>query len=239
MDAKKNPSADLNKKRPLIFSFSLVVSLCLIITAFEWEWKKTNPQDLIIPPEDDALIELVEIPPTYQNPVPVPVLPPPQKQTVAAIVEIQDVELLAEVSEIVLDQGIITQANVENVAISQQPEEKEIGDEIFLVVESPAEFIGGQVALLKFIKSNLVYPKQARRLGLEGYVYVRVVIEKDGSVSNAHIVKGICDACDREAIRVVNNLPNWIPGKQRGKPVRTHIVLPIIYKLREGVVTGH
>lgn len=238
MEAKKYPTADIDSKRPLIFSFSLAVSLTLIIMAFEWEWKKTELQHLIVLPDDNVISELIEIPPTYQNPVPVPILPPPQSKTTAVLIEIQDNELLAEASESVLDQGTLTESHIEKISITHQPEEKEIGDEIFLIVEAPAQFIGGEVALLKFIKSNLVYPKTAKRMGVEGQVFVKAVIEKDGSVSNAHVIRGISSACDQEAVRVVHSLPKWIPGKQRGRPVRTHIVIPIMFKLREGVATA-
>ena len=200
--------------------------------------EQTELQHLIVSPDDNVLIELIEIPPTHQNPVPVPVLPPPRTKTTAVLIEIQDSELLAEISESVLDMGTLTESSVEKVTVIQHPEEKEFGDEIFLVVESPAQFIGGEVALLKFIKSNIVYPKTAKRMGIEGQVFVKAVIEKDGSVTTAHVLRGISDACDKEAVRVVHSLPKWIPGKQRGQPVRTHIVIPIMFKLREGVVTA-
>lgn len=109
--------------------------------------------------------------------------------------------------------------------------EEEDEDKIFTVVEQPAEFDGGMAALYKFIGKNLKYPASARRMGIEGSVYVSFVVDKAGVISDVAIVKGISADCDKEAERVVKMMPNWKPGKQNGRPVKSRFVLPIKFKL--------
>ncbi len=101
----------------------------------------------------------------------------------------------------------------------------------FLAVENPPEFPGGDQALSAFIARNVRYPPQARENRIEGKVFVSFIIEKDGSVSNIKVVKGVGGSCDEEAKRVVSILPNFIPGKQNGRPVRVQYFVPINFKL--------
>ncbi|MBN2638509.1 MAG: TonB family protein [Bacteroidales bacterium] len=102
---------------------------------------------------------------------------------------------------------------------------------IFTVVEQSPEFIGGTKALMKYLGENIKYPVEAKKEGIQGRVFVNFIIEKDGSVSNARILRGIGHGCDKEALRVVEQMPKWIPGKQRGEPVRVVFTLPIQFKL--------
>jgi len=104
-------------------------------------------------------------------------------------------------------------------------------EEVFHVVETQPEYPGGENAMLKFIKDNLVYPESAKKNGVEGVVYVNFIIEKDGSISNVKVLRGISAECDNEIIRVVNLMPNWSPGMQRGRPVRVYFNLPFRFKL--------
>ncbi|MCR4829761.1 MAG: M56 family metallopeptidase [Bacteroidales bacterium] len=104
-----------------------------------------------------------------------------------------------------------------------------------LVVQQPdgePEFIGGTDALYRYISENIHYPEQAKKDGIEGMVYVRFVVEVDGSVTEAEVVRGIGGGCDEEALRVINAMPKWKPGTQDGKPVRTQYVVPVNYKLK-------
>lgn len=104
-------------------------------------------------------------------------------------------------------------------------------DKIFIVVEQEAEFPGGLSAMMKFIMKNLKYPPSARRMGVEGRVYVQFIVERDGSISNVKVVKGINADLDKEAIRIVSSFPTWKPGMQGGRPVKSQFVLPIPFKL--------
>lgn len=102
---------------------------------------------------------------------------------------------------------------------------------IFSVVEESARPAGGMNAFYEHVLINLQYPQEARRHGIEGRVFVEFVIEKNGELSNVRVIKGIGFGCDEEAVRVVLSSPGWIPGYQRGKPVRQRYVIPMIFKL--------
>jgi TonB family protein len=90
------------------------------------------------------------------------------------------------------------------------------------------------VAFNRYVGKEMNYPLQARQTGVEGRVDVSFVVEKDGSLSDVKVSKGIGAGCDREAERVIQNAPSFKPGTQRGKPVRVRMVMPIIFKLNEG-----
>lgn len=231
MEAKKSNSADIHSKRPLIFSFSLVISLLLVITVFEWNWSQPIKSNNNLTALEYTTEKLIEVPPTMQPPIPIPQkLQSIVKPTL--LLEITELEETSESTESIINQEIqVTSSN--STIVIHNTDEAEVADQIFLVVESPAEFPGGQTALLRFIKSNLNYPKSARRKGIEGWVYVQAIVEKDGSLSNIHLVKGIDPSCDEEALRVINLSPKWTPGKQRGRPVRVQVVIPIVYMLRQ------
>jgi TonB family protein len=109
----------------------------------------------------------------------------------------------------------------------------EASKEVFKVVEQMPTYPEGQGALLEFLAKNINYPKVAKDNGVEGMVVVQYVIEKDGSISNAKVVKGIGAGCDEEALRVVNAMPNWVAGKQRGQAVAVQFNLPIRFKLED------
>lgn len=104
-------------------------------------------------------------------------------------------------------------------------------DLIFTVVEHPAQFPGGMSELYNYLVRELQYPKDARKDGISGKVYVQFVINKDGSVDKESIVilKSLYPSLDDEAIRLVKLMPNWKPGTQNGKPVKSKFVLPLTF----------
>ena len=103
--------------------------------------------------------------------------------------------------------------------------------EVFSIVEQMPEFPGGEKALRKFIADNLRYPRVAIDSGIMGKVYVTFTVEKDGSVSNPIVIRGVDPDLDREAIRLIRSLPKWTPGKQNGKPVRVSYTVPVSFLL--------
>ena len=115
----------------------------------------------------------------------------------------------------------------------QQQEAVATADSVYSVVEQDPEFPGGIEALYKYLAENIKYPEQAKAEGVQGRVFVRFVIEADGSITNAQVLRSIGGGCDEEALRVVNAMPKWKPGMQDGKPVRVQYNLPIIFKLQE------
>jgi periplasmic protein TonB len=104
-------------------------------------------------------------------------------------------------------------------------------DMIFEVVEDSPTFVGGTEMLLQYIQSNLVYPKAAKDAKVEGRVFLRFVVWKDGSIGNIEILKSIGFGCDEESVRITKAMPKWIPGKQSGKAVNTKYNMPISFVL--------
>lgn len=105
-------------------------------------------------------------------------------------------------------------------------------DEVFKVVEVDPEFPGGVEALYKYLAENIKYPEKAKNNKVEGRVYITFVIEKDGSVSDAKVLRSVNEELDAEALRVINAMPKWKPGMQQGVPVRVQYNIPIYFKLQ-------
>ena len=112
-------------------------------------------------------------------------------------------------------------------------EEVKVEEEVFVVVEEQAEFPGGLDSMYAYIVKNLKYPEAAKEKGIEGRVFVSFIIEKDGSISNVKILRGIGGGCDEAAVEMIKNMPKWKPGTQRGKPVRVQFNLPIKFELEK------
>ena len=104
-------------------------------------------------------------------------------------------------------------------------------DTVYQTVDEMPKFPGGEQAMFKFIAENVKYPQEAKDKNIAGRVFVNFVVEKDGSVSSATILRGIGGGCDDEAMRVVKSMPKWTPGKQKGKPVRVSYIIPFMFKL--------
>lgn len=115
-----------------------------------------------------------------------------------------------------------SEENEENVS-----KEKE---EVFVAVEQPGEFPGGQAALMKWMSQHLRYPETALQNNIHGRVVVKFIIEKDSTISNVQIARSAHENLDNEALRLVNNMPNWIPAKNNGESVRSYFNLPVTFK---------
>jgi periplasmic protein TonB len=224
MEAKKKPEADLTKKSSLFLSIGLFVSLAVVNMAFEFKFY-----------DDGALVDLgsvaddfediLDIPPTEQPPPPPP--PPIQQPEIIEVPDEQEIE-----DEIEIDLDIdVTEDKVVDVIVFDEAPAEEVAEEIFTIVEQQPEPEGGMAAFLKYVGQKMVYPAQARRMGIEGKVYVQFVVDKDGTLTEVHAVKGIGAGCDEEAVRVIKEAPRWKPGKQRGQAVKVRMILPITFKL--------
>ena len=123
-------------------------------------------------------------------------------------------------------------AVVEQVVVKEPEPEKPKEEEIFVAVEQMAEFPGGQAALMKWLSQNIRYPEAAQQNDIQGRVVVKFVVEKDGSIGQATIAKGVDKDLDREALRVVKKMPKWQPGKNNGVAVRSYFNLPVTFKLQ-------
>lgn len=137
--------------------------------------------------------------------------------------------------------GVVTQEGsddadkfkaVQEQVIVKEPEpEKPKEEEIFQAVEQPAEFPGGSNALMKFLRDNIRYPETAQQNDIQGRVTVEFVVEKDGSIGQVHVIKGVDKDLDKEAIRVTKKMPKWQPGKNNGVAVRSYFRLPVVFRL--------
>jgi protein TonB len=223
MEAKKTESASLKNKSGFFFNIGLFVSMCLVVLAFEWRKYDDGPLADLGQISDD-FEELLEIPPTEIPP------PPPPKIQQPEIIEVPDEEEIEEEIEVDLDVEITEETVIEDIIVEEAPEE-EVADEVFTIVEDAATPPGGYQAFYEYVGKRLKYPAQARRMGIEGKVYVQFVVDKDGSLTEVQAVKGIGAGCDEEAVRVLQSAPKWSPPKQRGKPVKQRIILPITFKL--------
>jgi protein TonB len=124
-----------------------------------------------------------------------------------------------------------TKANAPKVKPKIEQPQTRSDTTVYMMVEDRPEFSGGDQALMKYLSENIKYPKEAKDKGIQGRVTVEFVVEKDGSISNAEIMRGIDPSLDAEAVRVVSAMPRWKPGKQRGNLVRVRYSIPIIYRL--------
>jgi len=188
--------------------------------------------------------DLAPPPPIDKNQPPPPKLdvPPPVKTLVKflppkvtdkQIVEEEEMPTMEEVKQ--NDVGAENIEGTGEIEFDEPVEEvlKEGNDEdiIFTIVEQQAEYPGGLGSMAKFLQKNMKYPAIARRMGIEGSVFVSFVIDREGGLSDIQVIKGISAECDKEAIRVVKLMPPWKPGKQNGKAVRCRFVLPIKFQL--------
>ena len=132
----------------------------------------------------------------------------------------------------------VTEKNASNlhfvIAFDGPSSSKSPGSDAFDVVEEMPVYPGGMAAMMDFFNKNMKYPKEAFDAKQEGRVIAQFVVEKDGCITDVHIVKSVSPALDAEALRIVNAMPNWTPGRQNGKPVRVKYTVPISFKLTGG-----
>jgi len=217
LEIKKNPNVDLNNKRGLIFSISMLITLSMMLYAFEWKQYESALVELTSK-QTNVFETMIEVPPTEIPPPPEIVVQQPQ------LVAVPDEQEIEQEIKFIFDVEVTEGTKVEEYKPVEMPkiEEEEV-DQI-----QPK---GGISEFYKFVGENIKYPAQARRLQVEGRVYVEFIVGKDGRISDAVAIKGIGAGCDEEAIRIIMSAPAWNPGKQRGKPVRQRMVLPITFKL--------
>lgn len=228
MELKKNPKADLEKRRGLYLEIGLVVALVAALVAFNVKSYDREVKDVV---DRDAVLEEEEI--IIQTDVQEPPPPPPPEQPEVTTV----LEVVADDKEITNELQVSAEVtddtkNIEITPVVVEEEEEVVEEQIFTVVENDPEFPGGMDALYKYLAQNIKYPQLARDNNITGRVYVTFVVEKDGSIANPKVLRDIGGGCGQEAIRVVKSMPKWTPGKQRGKAVRVQFNLPVNFSLK-------
>lgn len=221
MELKKNPKLDYRRKYALFFNIGLVLSLVIVISAFEMKFVEK--------------VVIVDLPNSTYNDD--PIIPPitditPKKPEVQ-VFKLKEVKNEIEVEEPAYELVIATgEPEPPEVDMNLFEEmKKEEADIVHDIVEKMPSYVGGIEAFYKFVGKNLKYPAQARRMGIEGKVFVHFVVDRDGSLSDIKVVKGIGAGCDMEVVRIIHKSPKWNPGKQRGNPVRVRMMMPITFRL--------
>lgn len=229
MELKKSPKVDLESKRNTFLLLGLVLALGITLLAFEWTTKPKKVEGLGQIQTQEVEEEIIPI--TREQQVKPPPPPPPPK--VVEVLNIVDDDVEIE-DELEIEDTEADETTVIDVApvIETAAEEEEDEAQVFFIVEEMPEFPGGDLALRKYIANSIKYPVIAQENGIQGKVYVTFVVGKDGSVANARIARGVDPSLDKEALRVVNSLPKWKPGKQRGKPVNVSYTVPINFVLQ-------
>ncbi len=226
MEIKKSPKADLEKDKGLSLLLGFVVAISVVFVSLEWRSVSfkvnVNSNALAQVDIDEALI----IEDQKQEEPPKPEPPKPEEQEVQLPEEIKVVDNDKEVKELVFVSNDEEKPLPPPVVV-----EEEETEEIFTIVEDPCEFPGGMGKLNKYLRDNIEYPEIAQENGIQGRVIVEFVVEKNGKPSQVKVLRGVDPALDKEAIRVVKNMPAWKPGKQQGKPVRQRFTLPVVFRL--------
>ena len=228
MEIKKTPKADLEGKKGIFFEIGLVVALGILLCAFNWKANTKVEEGFVTVAEEPVEEEIIPITQQMMKPPP----PPPPAPKLTDLIEIVDQEL--DIDEELEIEDV--EANVENRTDYSYDydgtgyDEGEYGEEdIFQVVEDMPTFPGD---INKWLGKNVKYPVIAQENNIQGRVTVQFVIERDGSITDVKVLRGVDPSLDKEAVRVVKSMPKWKPGKQRGKPVRVSYTVPINFRLQ-------
>ncbi len=235
---RKTDHADLEHKKSIFFEIGVIVSLGLVLFLMEVNFKSRTVGELVV--DENIQIEQEIIPITRQQ-QDLPPPPPPVKIHASDIINIVDDDVILDEELEILDTETDEDQEVEVIEMPDIMPEEEASDEpIFIVVEEMPIFRPdickteeqGRLELLRYISTSIRYPIVAAENGIEGKVFVEFVVSPQGKVTNTRIIRGVHPALDEEAIRVVDNLPDFSPGLQRGKPVRVQYSVPIRFVLQ-------
>lgn len=227
MKQKKSSKASLEDKKVFFLLIGFVMVLSLVYVGLEW----TNTQVTVYEVVDMSFLEedeLDDIVQTTQQETPPPP-PPPEPDVVEALniveddVETQTIDVQTEERE----EAVVIQAPVAAPVVVEEDEEV-----IFQVVENMPQFPGGDTELFKYLSNNIRYPVIAQENGIQGRVICQFVVNRDGSIVDIEVVRSVDPSLDKEAVRVIQSMPKWKAGQQRGKPVRVKYTLPVNFKLQ-------
>lgn len=219
MEPKKHASSDVHRFRGLLFSIGLISSLMFVIAAFHWQVRKSaaSPRHKYIEdPEPVFTVRSTTHTPRERT-------PPTTSRMVTPSVRIT----AADPGEISLPAPDVQLENIEPIAV-ELPAEDPV--EILDWADEMPQPEGGYEAFYKLLKEEMRYPGKARALEIEGRVFVRFTVDKDGTLRDFSVVKGIGAGCDEEALRVLH-LTRWRAGRKNGRQVAVRMIQPIFFKL--------
>ena len=229
MEIKKTPKADLENKKSTWLLVGYVIVLAFMFVAFEW-----TKRDIKID-TSQAITDLVfeeEIIPITEQPEQAAPPPPPAAPPIAEYLTIVEDDADVEETTIATSEETNQAVEIKYVPVAVEEEEPE-EQTIFEVVEQMPEFPnGGMAGLMQYLSKNIKYPTIAQENGTQGRVTVQFVVNRDGSIVDAKVLRGVDPYLDKEAVRVIMGMPKWKPGMQRGKPVRVKYTVPVMFRLQ-------
>ena len=239
MQIKKSAKASLegDKLIYVLMGFVFVLSLCFVAL----EWTQSDVKKFEQADQDFLIEEEMDIQQTTQDMTPPPPPPPapevPQEVEVLNVVEddveTQSIEFSAEDNNSTVEIVEVKEEVREEVKVEEDKREEADENVVFKIVETMPSFPGGDAALMKYIGDNVRYPAIAQENGIQGRTICQFTVERDGSITDIQVLRSSGDASlDKEAKRVIQSMPRWSPGKQRGKPVRVSYTIPINFRLQ-------
>ena len=231
MEVKKSPKASLENKKLLFTEIGLVAALGILYGAFEWSSKENDlallADNTQVQIEDEMIAIQNETPPPPPETPKIPVLSD-QIDIIDDDIKLDDDLFINLEDDANLGVEIMDYKEVE--VVEEAVEEEAIP---FQLVEEKPSFNGGDAnEFSKWVNSKLVYPEIAKENGVQGRVTLSFTVEKDGSVTNVRVLRGVDPSLDDEAVRVVRSSPKWKPGKQRDRTVKVTYTFPVIFQLR-------
>lgn len=227
MEAKKSKKAAIENQRGSWLLMGAVVALAFMFVSFEWTQHDVRLAANSL--ANDPIFEEVLVPITYPEEKLEP--PPPPEVKASEVIEIvtNEQEVTDAVKTVSEDQGQPYEIVwVPPVVETEKVEE----DVIHVTAEFMPEFPGGTAALMKYLGTNIKYPTISQEMGSKGRVIVQFVVDKDGTITNPEVVRGVDAYLDKEAIRVISSMPKWKPGVQNGKKVRVKYTVPVVFRLQ-------
>ena len=223
MEIKKSKNANLEKRRSTHILIGLILSLAFVWMSFEYKTYDSSDKFTDMRASIDVEEGVIIPTPPPKKLEPPKVIPPQIITIVDKSIDVPDYDFSSETD---VDDEID-----EPLLLTDDGDEEEDEPQIFVFVEEQPAFPGGDVALLRYL-STIEYPTQAIESETQGIVYITFVVEEDGNISNVAVKRGLGMGCDEESLRIVKNMPKWSPGKQRGRPVRVQMNVPIRFVIK-------
>lgn len=219
-DIKRKPEANLRNYYTILLELGLIAALLLLTALARIDFKPSDEFEITL--VEQEVVEMEEIVQTQQRET----VPPPPRPPVP--VPVPNHEIIEDI-DIMIDAEINfgSTLTLPPPPPQQREEEAEPEEDFFILVEQMPELIGGLQSLQKEVR----YPERALRANIQGRVYVQFIVNEKGDVENPRVVRGIGGGCDEEALRVVAQA-KFVPGMQRGRPVRVQYNLPVIFTIR-------
>ena len=228
MEAKKSKKAAIENQRSSWLLMGVIVALAFMFVSFEWTQHDVRGASNSLSSDPIFVEELVPITIPEEKLEP----PPPPETKITNVIEI-----VTDEQNITDEVTTVTENVNEPYKVVWVPPvvetEKVDEDVIHVSVEIMPEFPGGTAALMKYLGNNIKYPTISQEIGSQGRVIVQFVVDKDGTITNPVVVRGVDAYLDKEAIRVISSMPKWKPGVQNGKKVRVKYTVPVVFRLQQ------